>query len=500
MSAKPNVLLIMADQLTPFMMGAYGNNQVFTPNLDGLVENGIRFDEAYTPCPLCTPARASMMTGRYISELGCYDNASPFSCAEPTFVHYLSCHGYDTALSGKMHFIGPDQLHGFKTRLTTDIYPSGFDWVPRFIDSENHIMQGDNWGNAKNYISASIGTQSWNMHIQYDEETQFRAKEYLYSRAKSMNDPFFLCVSYHHPHDPFHPPGEFWDMYEEVEIDIPDLSENDTEKYTVLDKWLNNGFHRNDIFDIRDPEGLYKLRRAYSALVTYIDHKVGELMDILKETGLDKNTIVIFTSDHGDMLGEKGMVQKRCFYEWSSKIPLIIRYPNNLYANKKIKSPVSLIDLGPSILEMVSEERHKEFDIDGKSFVDIIQGKENLAREVISESHGEGIVWPCFMIRSGRFKYTYIHQYESQLFDVEKDPKENNNLSGKPEYSQIETQLKNKILKRFAPDKILADMNESIKKRQLIKEAMTVNNSYWDYSPFFDASKQYVRSKKTSKQ
>jgi len=128
---RPNILFIMTDQMTPFLTGAYGHKVVKTPNIDRLVKEGTRFDSAYTPCSLCAPARASLMTGKYASRIRCYDNASPFSSDEPTFAHYLSLQGYETIASGKMHFVGPDQLHGLYRRLTTDIYPSDFTWLPR---------------------------------------------------------------------------------------------------------------------------------------------------------------------------------------------------------------------------------------------------------------------------------------------------------------------------------------------------------------------------------
>jgi len=150
----------MADQLTPFMTGFYGNAQVKTPHLDKLCARSIRFDEAYTPYPLCAPARASMMTGKYAYDLNCYDNSTPFASDQPTFAHYLTRQGYETALTGKMHFVGPDQLHGLHKRLTTDIYPADLSWMPKFIDEANHVMQHP--GNAVAYMPNRLGPMEWN--------------------------------------------------------------------------------------------------------------------------------------------------------------------------------------------------------------------------------------------------------------------------------------------------------------------------------------------------
>lgn len=483
---KYNIVMIMADQLTPYMMGCYGNDEVICPNLDRMAQSGICYENAYTSNPLCTPARASLMTGKYTSALHCYDNASAFSCEEPTFAHYLTNAGYDTVLCGKMHFVGADQHHGFSKRLTTDIYPSGFSWLPNYVDEENHILQPDTWGNAIHYNARTAGPREWNEGIQYDEETHIKAREYLYTQGAAAEKPFFLCVSYHHPHDPFNPPKKYWDLYEGRDITIPDIDDTTLEGDTTLDKWLNTGFHRTDVFPVKGRENLYAVRRAYSALVTYIDDKVGELIRDLKETGLYEKTIIIFTSDHGDMLGERGMVQKRCFYEWSSRIPLIIHYPDNRCG--RVSAPVSITDLAPTLAEFAGAAR-----MDGVDGISLACGDPDGERPVFCESHGEAILWPCYMVRKGVYKYTYIHEKETQLFCLDTDPREEVNLSGKPEYREIEEELKSLILKRFDPQEVLDYLDTSIRKKKVVKEAMERTKAAWDYVPVVDESRRFSR-------
>ncbi len=483
---KYNIVMIMADQLTPYMMSCYGNEEVICPNLDRLAQSGICYENAYTSNPLCTPARASLMTGKYTSALHCYDNASAFSCEEPTFVHYLTNAGYDTVLCGKMHFVGADQLHGFSRRMTTDVYPSGFSWLPSYVDEEKHILQPDTWGNAIHYNAQTAGPGEWNEGIQYDEETHIKAREYLYTQGAAAENPFFLCVSYHHPHDPFNPPKKYWDLYEGRGITIPDIDDARLEGDTTLDKWLNTGFHRTDVFPVKGRENLYAVRRAYSALVTYIDDKVGELIRDLKNTGLYEKTIIIFTSDHGDMLGERGMVQKRCFYEWSSRIPLIIHYPDNRCG--RVSAPVSIVDLAPTLAELAGASR-----MDGIDGISLASGEPDRERPVYCESHGEAILWPCYMVRKGVYKYTYIHEKETQLFCLETDPKEEINLSGKTEYREIEAELKSLILKRFDPQEVLDYLDTSIRKKKIVKEAMERTKIAWDYVPVVDESRRFSR-------
>jgi choline-sulfatase len=490
---KPNILLIMVDQMVPFLSRAYGHPVVKTPNLNRLVKSGIRFDAAYTSCPLCAPARASFMTGQYVSRIKCYDNASPLSSAEPTIAHYLSIEGYDTILSGKMHFIGPDQLHGFRRRLTTDIYPADFEWT-----TSREVMTKPQFDKpiAGQYVTA--GVRAWSRGLAYDEETHFRALEYLHSTVKGVDaweagrahEPFFLCASYHHPHEPFHVTQELWDLYEGEQIDIPEFPDNLEATYSTMDRWCQM-YHGVDYVDLKNPQNLYKLRRAYYGLISYVDQKVGELVKALEDTGLRNNTIIVFTSDHGDMLGERGMVQKRHFYEWSTRVPLIITFPDRWKEGTVITQPVSLVDLAAAILDMGGVE--DRLPMDGKSLIELIDGQDTNQRDVFSEIHTAGVLATCFMIRRGKYKYTYVHGEEPQLFDLENDPEEWHNLAGNPQYGEIEEDLKARILEQFNPDQIEHDVRESLLKRQLIRKVMKINDTHWDCFPHFDASKQYVR-------
>jgi choline-sulfatase len=259
-----------------------------------------------------------------------------------------------------------------------------------------------------------------------------------------------------------------------------------------MDKWCQI-YHGVDWVDLKNPQNLYNLRRAYYGLVSYVDQKVGELMKTLEEVGVRDNTIIIFTSDHGDMLGERGMVQKRHFYEWSTRIPLIVTYPDRWQAGTKNRQPVSPVDLATTILDIAGVENR--LSLDGKSLMGLIYGTDTQEKEVFSEMHTAGLFATCFMVRKGQYKYNYVHGEDAQLLDLEDDPDEWNNLSGRPEYQEIEEGLKARILEQFDPDKIEQDVTESLLKRQLIREAMKVNDTHWDYSPHFDATQQYVRGR-----
>jgi choline-sulfatase len=457
-----NVLVVMADQLVPFLTGPYGDPVAITPNMDALAREGVRYDAAYTPYPLCSPARAAFMCGQYASRHGCYDNAAILPADVPTLAHSLTLAGYDTVLSGKMHFVGPDQLHGFETRLTTDVYPAAMDWVPT-QDPEGRFVRG---GHARSYVPQRVGVVEWSKFLAYDEETQFRALEYL--RAKPQR-PFFMVVSFHHPHDPFQVTQELWDLYDGVDIPIPETP--DAIEYSAMDRWANEA-HETDAVDLRDPGNLRALRRAYYALVTYVDRKLGDLLNAIPD-----DTLVLFTSDHGDMLAEKAMVQKRTFYEWSARIPLLVRWPDGRTGVET--RPVSLLDVAPTILDLLGAER---LEMDGGSLLEP-EGT------VFSEYHVEKVRAPCFMVRRGDMKYVYIHEHGEQLFDLASDPGEWTNLAGTHDTKEY----RDMILDRFDPDAIARHGAESVRRRELIARAMAKTSTRWDYSPFFDATKQYVR-------
>jgi choline-sulfatase len=471
---EPNILLIIADQMTPFLTGVYGHPVVKTPNLEKLAKRGVRFDAAYTPCPICAPARACLLTGKYSSHNGVYDNAAPLPCDEPTMCHYLNEAGYDTVLSGKAHFVGPDQLHGFRKRLIPNIYPTDFTWTKR---RENKRPRS----HARSYVGKAVKVDQQTRNLRYDEEAHRRATDYLSHRG-SDSEPFFLCVSYNFPHEPFCPPKKYWDLYEDAEIQIPQMPADLEARHSPMDKWLNR-HHGVDRVDLQRPESLRRLRRAYYALVTYIDDKVGELLASLEHNGLADDTVVVFTSDHGDMLCEKNMVQKRTFYEWSCRVPLIVMMPDGAGAGRRCAEPVSLIDLAPTILDLAGIGPAKRLPMDGTSLMGLIRGTDRQPRTVFAEMHSEGVYTTCFMVRRDRYKYNYFHGHGGQLFDLVEDPDEWNDLAGTAEHAAVENELRELILNRFDPNAIEKDLRASLDRRLLLMEAMKHTGVDWRYEP-----------------
>ena len=467
---KPNVLIIMADQMTAALTGAYGHPVVKTPALDRLCREGVRFDSAYSNCPICTPARAAMLSGRYVSRTRTYDNGAILPCDVPTYAHHLRLAGYEVAVSGKMHLVGADQLHGFEHRLTPDIYPTGFAWTPSWdgytdkgiVNDKGHMVE-EKW----------IGVREWSHQLNYDTDVQNQAIEFLRTRGDSENEesrPFCLLVSFTHPHPPYLITQEFWDMYEDAEIDMPNVSEDVMSCRSQMDRWL---YEYEGVSEeaLRDKERMYTLRRTYYGMVSYVDAQVAELVNTLEQNGLDHNTAIIFTSDHGDMLCDRQLIEKRTFYEWSCRIPLIASFPDQWATDAACSVPVSLVDLFPTLTEFTGAS--KPVDVDGTSFLELLQQPDqDQNRIVYSEYHCEGVKAPCFMARKGTMKYVYIHGADPQLFDLSTDPREVCDLAGDPKFRAIEDELREEILNRFDPAAIADDVIRSQAERILMHRAM----------------------------
>lgn len=480
---RPNILVIMADQMTPFMLGACGG-PVPTPNMAALADTGLRFTDAYTPSPICVPARSCYMTGLLTSSTGCYDNGDPFPGFIPTFAHYLTNAGYDTVLSGKMHFVGADQLHGFRRRLNTDIYPAGYIWsYPLLPDDDPEAMAFDF---APQYQAENVGP-GWTAELQYDEDTQFRALEYL---RHAPEKPFHLTVSFTNPHPPYKVPRAYWEKWKDADLPLPHYPGDMNALYSDFDRAFIR-WYGLDRKNIRDPKHLLAMRRGFAALTEYVDDKIGELLDVLDETGLRDDTLIFVTSDHGEMLGEHGLIQKRSFYEWSARIPLVVNGPGVVQGT--CATPVSLIDLPATFLDVAGAAPVRPME--GRSLVPAFEGRALEDRPVISEYHGEGVMRPCFMVRHGRWKYHYTHGSPHRLFDMQEDPGEWRDRSGDPECATVLADMQALVTGgRFDLDRIARDVWDRLAQKQVVNAAMATNETSWDYWPDPADGTSYVRA------
>ncbi len=498
MNSAPNILLIMVDQLTPFALPGYGNPIVKSPAIDMLCSKGVQFNAAYCNSPLCVPARMAFMTGNYISQNGGYDNGSYLPSTTPTFAHYLRAMGYRTGLSGKMHFVGPDQLHGFEERYTTDIHPADFGWVPDWNKPDERV---DEWfHNMSGVVQSGVGAIT--NQLTFDDEVGATSVQALYDHARSQSDkrPFCLVASFVHPHDPYVARSPYWDLYDDVEINLPKVkrpSANENDPFSLrLERAI-----ALDAVDITD-EDILRARRAYYANISYVDAWVQRLYSVLEETGLAENTVVILTSDHGEMLGERGLWYKMSMFEWSARVPLVIHCPK-LFKGAQVSNAVSHVDILPTLcgIAALGGEKPPEFmqTVNGRNLLPLCLNPDDSSDPnfTASEYLAEATSAPILMLREGAYKFIQCSTDPEQLFDLAEDPDELNNLAGKPDHEKILEGFRERAREHWNEQELTERVIKDQQRRRFIYQTLRQGQyAPWDYQVRRDASQEYVRTHK----
>ncbi len=492
MGDRPHILIVMVDQLCALYLRAYGHSVTKTPAIDRLAEDGVVFERAYTPSPLCAPARASFMTGMLPSRTRVYDNSAELASSLPTFAHYLRLEGYRTCLSGKMHFVGADQLHGFEERLTTDVYPGDFGWTPDWSRPTERV---DWWYHNMTSVKQA-GVAEMTNALEYDDEVTFHAVRRLYDYARYEGEaPLALCVSFSHPHDPYVARQRYWDLYDDGEIDLPAVPARSPEQLDAHSRRLWTDCAIGD-YNVTDDD-LRAARHGYYASLSYVDERIGEILTALDACGLADNTVVVFTSDHGDFLGEHGLFFKMSFREPASRVPLLVHAPER-FAARRVREPVSLADLLPTFADLARPGLSQELAlrVDGRSLVPLLDGAaENLAAAVVGEYLAESALAPMVMIRRGRWKFIHTPSDPDQLFDLENDPLELVNLAGAHEHSAVVGELRAEVMSRWDLEAIDGDVRASQRARLAVFPALQQGARYpWDFQPARKASEQYTRN------
>ena len=482
MSAKPNILIVMADQLTATALPAYGNTVAKTPHIDRLAERGVVFRNAYCNSPLCAPSRAVFISGRLPSATGAYDNACEFASDVPTFAHYLRRAGYRTVLAGKMHFIGPDQLHGFEERLTTDIYPADFEWTP---DWEDFSTRPSWYHNMDSVVQAGVCVRS--NQLDFDEETAFAARQKLFDIARDGDArPFCMVVSLTHPHDPFAVPEQYWSRYTDAEVDMPRVTAAPDDPHSARLRHVC----AMDEQPVTDAQ-VRAARRAYYGAMSYVDDHVGRLMETLAQVGMADDTVVILLSDHGEMLGERGLWFKMSFFEGACRIPLIVHAPGR-FASGVVEQCVSLVDVLPTLAELAGDGQAPDYatPLDGRSLLPHLQ-RSGGHDEAIGEYLAEGVVAPLVMLRRGAWKYIHSDSDPDQLFDLSSDAGELRNLTAAPELAAFQTE----VGRRWDLADLRASVISSQRRRRTVADALRIGSAQaWDFMPQRDASRRYIRN------
>ena len=483
---KPNILILMVDQLNGTLFPDGPADWLHAPNLRKLAARSARFSHCYTASPLCAPGRASFMSGQLPSVTGVYDNAAEFPSDLPTYAHHLRRAGYQTCLSGKMHFVGPDQMHGFEERLTTDIYPADFGWTPDYRKPGERI---DWWYHNMGSVTGA-GVAEISNQMEYDDEVAYHATRKLYDLARGHDPrPWCLTVSFTHPHDPYVARKEFWDLYEDCEHLEPTVP---AIPYEDQDNHSKRIFDANDwrSFDITR-EDIRRSRQAYFANISYLDQKVGEILDVLERTR--QEATILFVSDHGDMLGERGLWFKMTFFEGSARVPMMIAGEG--ISAGLVSDPVSNVDVCPTLCDLagLSMEEVAPWTA-GESLIPYANGTKR-ETPVRMEYAAEASYAPMVALVQGDYKYTRCVLDPDQLFDLAADPHELTNLATDPAHADTLARFRAEADARWTLDRFDDDVRRSQARRWIVYEALR-NGAYypWEFQPLQKASERYMRN------
>lgn len=481
----------MVDQLNGTLFPDGPADWLHAPNLKALASRSARFVNNYTASPLCAPGRASFMSGQLPSRTRVYDNAAEFTSDIPTYAHHLRRHGFQTCLSGKMHFVGPDQMHGFEERLTTDIYPADFGWTPDYRKPGERI---DWWYHNLGSVTGA-GVAEISNQMEYDDEVAFHGIQKLYQLARRSDEadarPWCLTVSFTHPHDPYVARRRYWDLYEDcphLDPSIEPIPFEDQDPHSRR-LYLANDYQNFDI----QPEHVRHARRGYFANISYLDDKVGELIDTLTRTRMLDDTIIVFCSDHGDMLGERGLWFKMSFLEGSARVPLMISGPD--ISPVRADAPVSNLDITPTLADLarVNLDAVQPWT-DGESLLPLLAGAERHS-PVLMEYAAEGSYAPLVCIREGQYKFIHCELDPPQLFDLQADPAELVNIAADPANKDLLNSFQKRAADRWDMTTFDAAIRESQARRRVVYEALRNGAHFpWDYQPLQRASERYMRN------
>lgn len=420
-----NLVIIMSDQHTRNVTGCYGHDFVSTPNLDALAARGTKFTSAYTPCPVCVPARGAFATGKYVHQMGYWDNATPFTGADASWHSLLRDRGHQTVSIGKLHFRSDNDDNGFSDEQIAMHIIDGEGDLLGLVRDEDMPKRGASWKMAK------MAGPGESIYTRYDRDIASRAQTWIYEEAPKYTDkPWVLFVSFVAPHFPLTAPSEHFYRYYNRELPPPKLYDlRHTPIHPYVDTYRAT-FAYDEFFET--PDMLKRGQAGYLGLVSFMDEQVGKVLGALENAGLAATTRVAYTTDHGDNLGNRGLWGKSVMYEEAAAIPLIAAGPD-IPEGKTVDTPASMLDLYPFIIDGAGERDAETMpgDIPGTNILDLIKGGEK-DRAAFSEYHGMGSKTGAFMVRKGPYKLIHYADYPPQFFNLADDPEELNDLGQDP--------------------------------------------------------------------
>jgi choline-sulfatase len=471
-----NLLFIMSDEHNKRVLGCYGHPMIRTPHLDRLAGRGTRFSDAYTNCPICVPARASFATGQYVHKVRCWDNAIAYDGRAPSWGHRLMAQGHRVTSIGKLHY------------LDTNARRNGFDEEILPLHIVNGV--GDLLGLIRDELprrpgSARLGPEAGrgeSEYTHYDRSIAAETARWLREQAPKHRDkPWALYVGFVSPHFPLIAPPEFYDLYPEDRVPWPDMYEHDRRPRHPFTDAMRKCLCYDEAFDA---PMVRRAIAAYMGLVSFLDDNIGRILAALDETGLAATTRVIYSSDHGDNLGTRGMWGKSTMYEESAGVPLIMAGPG-VPKGGVCATPVSLVDAFPTFVQALGARPDpRDAALPGESLLEIANGYVP-KRTILSEYHAAGAVCGSYMIRHGRYKYIHYVGLPPMLFDLAADPQERADLGRDPACAKVIAECEARL--RTVVDPEAADRLARVDQRAHIekhggKEAILKRGTF-RYSP-----------------
>jgi choline-sulfatase len=448
MSQKPtNVLFILSDEHTRDVAGCYGDRIVKTPNIDALAARGTKFTAAYTNCPICVPARASLQTGTYVAENACWDNAHPYDGSIRGWGHRLRELGHHTMSIGKLHFRSDKDDNGFVEEIIPLHVVDGQGDLLGLIRRPEPAARGGMPDLAK---AAGPGESTY---ANYDRNIRDGAIEWLTTRASKLDKPWALFVSMVKPHFPLVAPPEFFAMYPPESMPMPRLYGPDAYPTHPSVKALRACMSYDDFFS---PEKVRIALSAYYGMVSFLDDNIGQILRALEAAGLADTTRIVYSTDHGDNLGNRHMWGKSVHYEEAAAIPMIVAGPG-IPAGKTCKTPVTLVDIYPTIVRSVGiEPDAQDKALPGQSLVELANAPCDPERVAFGEYHAAASITAMYLVRKGRWKYIHHVGFQPELFDLETDPGETRDLGTDPAHAATVAMMEAELRKIIDPEAVNA--------------------------------------------
>jgi choline-sulfatase len=465
-----NILLLMSDQHDPFALGVRGDAVAHTPNLDALARRAVLFDSAYCTDPVCLPSRASLFTGLYAHHSGAYNNDTPWPYQYKTMAHYFKDAGYITSAIGKMHF-DDGQTHGFDYRLDFNEWfqylgPKTKIWADELGFPNNGTGQPqipeidgkrDPWAGSRidDDREGAVAVGRVSNLAEEDHFESFVARETIRFLEKyGKRYPFLLVSSFLKPHDPFMPAARFAAMYNPAQMKLP--STWGKVDISTVPRVIRQEIEWPRVTpELRDPENA-KIRIAmYYAQLAQTDACIGRVLQALRELGLEDDTIILYTADHGEMLGRHGLWDKFVFYEPSVGVPLICRVPGLTPENAQCKTPVSLIQVLPTLAELCGLP--VPHGLDGVSLTQDLRHPEQARETSVFAEFALHTREPRLMMRRGDYKYCYYVNDMPELYNLRTDPNEVKNLTLLPAYKEKAAEMQQRLFAWYRPSRARQD-------------------------------------------